>query len=113
MFMVGKSQRSDFFAGFSFHATKLKFAMKNSIKNVLKAAVDRLAAKNIDSPRLDAEILLAHVLNCRRLTLYVDFDKDLPLGAVLKFNEIVNRRLEDIPVAYLTGIKDFMGLLTA
>ena len=84
--------------------------MKNSIQTTLKAAVERLAAKNIDSPRLDAEILLAHVLNCRRLTLYVDFDKILPLGAVLKFNELINRRLEGVPVAYLTGIKDFMGL---
>ena len=84
--------------------------MKNSIQNTLKAAVERLAAKNIDSPRLDAEILLAHVLNCRRLTLYVDSQRILPLQDVLKFNELVNQRLNGLPVAYIVGSKEFFGL---
>ena len=84
--------------------------MKNSIFEVLKAASIRLEAKNIDSPRLDAEILLAHVLKCRRLSLYVDADKNLPLEAVFLFNDLITRRLEGVPVAYLTGFKEFMGL---
>lgn len=84
--------------------------MKNSIAEILTAATIRLEADGIENPRLDAEILLAHVLNCRRLTLYVDSDKILSLESVLKFNELINRRLERIPVAYLTGKKDFMGL---
>ena len=84
--------------------------MKNSIAEILTAAKIRLEAGGIENPRLDAEILLAHVLNCRRLTLYVDSDKILSLESVLKFNELINRRLEGIPVAYLTGKKDFMGL---
>ena len=84
--------------------------MKNTIAEILTAAKIRLEAGGIENPRLDAEILLAHVLNCRRLTLYVDSDKILSLESVLKFNELINRRLEGIPVAYLTGKKDFMGL---
>lgn len=84
--------------------------MKNSIKNILKNAVERLVAQNIKNPRLDAEILLAYVLNCRRLTLYIDSQQILPLEAILKFNELINRRLERIPVAYLTGSKEFFGL---
>ena len=92
---------------------KIFSIMKNSIQNILSEAVKRLSAENIDSPRLDAEILLAHVLNCRRLNLYVDSEKILPLGAVLKFNELINRRLKKIPVAYLVGKKDFMGLTFA
>ena len=84
--------------------------MKNSIFKTLNDAASRLQEKNIDSPRLDAEILLAHVLNCRRLNLYVDSDKILPLEIILKFNELINRRLKNIPVAYLVGKKDFMGL---
>ena len=48
--------------------------MKNSVFEVLKAASQRLYIAHIDNPRLDAEILLAHVLNCRRLSLYVDSD---------------------------------------
>lgn len=84
--------------------------MKNSVFEVLKAATIRLEAKNIDSPRLDAEILLAHVLKCRRLSLYIDADKILPPEIVLKFNQLINQRLDDIPVAYITGFKEFMGL---
>ena len=83
--------------------------LKN-VAQVLKSAEKRLEVAKIDSPRLDAEILLAHVLNCRRLDLYVDSEKKLPLETVLRFNELINRRLEKIPVAYLTGTREFMGL---
>lgn len=81
-----------------------------SVAETLKAATLRLESSGIDSPRLDAEILLAHVLKWRRLSLYVDSDKILPLESILRFNELINRRLEKIPVSYLTGAKDFMGL---
>ena len=102
-----------FVAGKIFLTAKIFSIMKNSIQKILLEAVKRLSAENIDSPRLDAEILLAHVLNCRRLNLYVDSEKILPLGTVLKFNELVNQRLKKIPVAYLIGKKDFMGLTFA
>lgn len=81
--------------------------------DVLKSAAARLEAAGIESPRLDAEILLAHVLKCRRLNLYVDAEKVLPLESILRFNELITRRLEGIPVAYLTGAKEFMGLTFA
>ena len=84
-----------------------------TVAEVLKSAVTRLEVGGIENPRLDAEILLAHVLGWRRLTLYVDAEKILPLEAILRFNELVNRRLEKIPVAYLTGAKEFMGLTFA
>jgi len=87
--------------------------MKFSVFEVLKAASEQFSAAHIDNPRLDAEILLAHVLKWRRLQLYVDSDKILPLESVLRFNQLVNRRLEGFPVAYLTGSKDFMGLTFA
>lgn len=87
--------------------------MKFSVFEVLKAASEQFSAAHIDNPRLDAEILLAHVLKWRRLRLYVDSDKILPLESVLRFNQLVNRRLEGFPVAYLTGSKDFMGLTFA
>lgn len=87
--------------------------MKFSVFEVLKAASEQFSAAHIDNPRLDAEILLAHVLKWRRLQLYVDSDKILPLESVLRFNQLVNRRLEGFPVAYLTGTKDFMGLTFA
>ena len=84
--------------------------MKFSVFEVLKDASKQFSAAHIDNPRLDAEILLAHVLGWRRLRLYVDSDKILPIESVLRFNQLVNQRLEGFPVAYLTGSKDFMGL---
>ncbi|MBR1645523.1 MAG: peptide chain release factor N(5)-glutamine methyltransferase [Selenomonadaceae bacterium] len=84
--------------------------MKKSVFEVLKSASEKFSAAEIDSPRLDAEILLAHVLNCRRLDLYVDSQRILPLEMIFRFNELINRRLNGIPVAYLTGTKDFFGL---
>ena len=93
-----------------FQSRKIYFTMKNSIKNTLRAAAERLQAQNIENPRLDAEILLAHVLNCRRLKLYVDSEEILSLDAVFRFNELINQRLNGLPVAYIVGHKDFMGL---
>lgn len=87
--------------------------MKFSVFNALKAASERFSAAKIENPRLDAEILLAHVLNCRRLNLYVDSDKILPLESVLRFNELINQRLNGSPVAYIVKKKDFMGLTFA
>ena len=84
--------------------------MKKSVAEVLRAATAQLKEGGVDSPRLDAEILLAHVLGWRRLSLYVDAEKILPLESILKFNELITRRLEKIPTAYLTGAKEFMGL---
>ena len=81
-----------------------------TIAEILRTATTRLENGGIDSPRLDAEILLAHVLNCRRLTLYVDAEKILPLEKILRFDELINRRLKKIPVSYLTGTREFMGL---
>lgn len=81
-----------------------------TVAEILKSATIQLEETGIDTPRLDAEILLAHVLKWRRLSLYINAEKNLPLESILRFNELINQRLKRIPVAYLTGIKDFMGL---
>lgn len=81
-----------------------------TVAEVLHTATTRLADGGIDSPRLDAEVLLAHVLNCRRLSLYIDAEKILSLEKILRFDELITRRLKKIPVAYLTGTREFMGL---
>ena len=86
---------------------------KFSVAEVLKSATAQLEQGGIENSRLDAEILLAHVLGWRRLNLYIESEKVLPLGSILRFNELINRRLKKIPVAYLTGTKEFMGLVFA
>ena len=86
---------------------------KFSVAEVLKSATAQLEAGGIENPRLDAEILLAYVLKWRRLNLYVDAEKILPLESILRFNDLITQRLKKFPVAYLTGAKDFMGLTFA
>lgn len=62
-----------------------------------------------DSPRLEAEILLAHVLGLRRLDLYLKFDQPLSPLELAAFKEVVKRRANHEPVAYITGKKEFFG----
>ena len=67
------------------------------------------AQKGIDSPRLTAELLLAHALGCDRVRLYLDFDKPLGDPELAAFRELVRRRAEREPTAYLVGRKEFYG----
>ena len=83
---------------------------ENTISNQLKLATEKLNAAGIDNARLDAEVLLAYVLNSRRLALYVHFEKILSDEQITRYHNLIKRRLERIPVAYLTGHKEFMGL---
>ncbi|NLE36633.1 MAG: peptide chain release factor N(5)-glutamine methyltransferase [Pirellulaceae bacterium] len=71
---------------------------------------DYFAKRGADSPRLDAEVLLAEALGCRRIDLYARFD-DVPDDARrARFREMVCRRAEHAPVAYLVGHREFYSL---
>jgi release factor glutamine methyltransferase len=67
------------------------------------------AQKGLDAPRLTAELLLAHALRCDRIRLYLDFDKPLGDPELATFRELVRRRAEREPTAYLLGRKEFAG----
>ncbi len=67
------------------------------------------AKKGIDAPRLTAELLLARVLRCDRVRLYLDFDKPVAEPELAAFRELVRRRADGEPTAYLTGARDFYG----
>ena len=69
-----------------------------------------LAQKGSEFPRLDTEVLLAHVLNCRRIELYTRYDEEATEEARERFRALVRRRLEGCPVAYLVGRKEFFAL---
>ena len=84
--------------------------MENTISEQLKAATEKLKAAGIENARLDAEVLLAYVLNTRRLALYVKSTQVLDEKQLTRYQNLLKRRLERIPVAYLTGHKEFMGL---
>ena len=70
---------------------------------------DFLARKSVDSPRLTAELLLAHALGCDRVRLYLDFEKPLREPELAVFRDLVRRRADGEPTAYLTGRRDFFG----
>jgi release factor glutamine methyltransferase len=61
----------------------------------------------IDSPRTDAEILLAHVLNCRRIDLYLRYDQPLSVVELNAYKSLIKRRRHREPVAYIVGQKGF------
>jgi len=67
-----------------------------------------LARAGVDAPRLTAELLLAHALRCDRVRLYLDFDKPLGPDELSAFRELVRRRAEGEPTAWLTGRKEFL-----
>ena len=69
--------------------------------------------KGIETPRLDAEVLLAHVLEKPRIYLYVHYDQPLDPDELAAYRGFVRRRGAREPVAYLVGEREFMGLTFA
>jgi len=65
---------------------------------------------DIDSPRATAEILLAHVLNIRRIDLYLRYDQPLIPAELEHFKALIKRRLKREPVAYILGSKEFWSM---
>jgi release factor glutamine methyltransferase len=69
-----------------------------------------LATKGSEYPRLDAEVLLAHALECGRIDLYTRYPETASDQARTRFRDLVRRRVEGCPVAYLVGRKEFFSL---
>lgn len=68
------------------------------------------AEKGAEFPRLDAEVLLAHCQGCRRIELYTRYEETASEGVRTRFRELVRKRVEGCPVAYLVGRKEFFSL---
>lgn len=77
------------------------------VSQILRTARDRLAAIGISSSRLDAEVLLAHVLGVNRTQLLTAHEDALLGAQVAQFEALVSRRLRYEPIAYLVGEKEF------
>ncbi len=69
-----------------------------------------LEEKGIESPRINAELLLADILKCKRLDLYLAFDKPLGEQEKQKYREFIKRRGTFEPLQYITGKIEFYGL---
>jgi len=81
-----------------------------TLLEVLRRATGYLTAHGSSSPRLDAELLLAHALGVRRLDLYLQFDRPLDDPDLAPYRDLVARRGRGQPVAYLVGKREFMKL---
>jgi release factor glutamine methyltransferase len=80
-----------------------------TIARVLAWAAGDLKARGSASPRLDAELLLAHVLECDRVRLVLDAAQPLAAGHLSAYRELHKRRRAGEPVAYLRGQREFYG----
>ncbi|HET8672588.1 MAG TPA: peptide chain release factor N(5)-glutamine methyltransferase [Thermoleophilaceae bacterium] len=78
-----------------------------SVRDALAAAEDSLRAAGCDTPRLDAELLLAHALGVSRESLFLEPGSGVPPAAARRAMELVRRRVAREPVAYILGVKGF------
>ena len=81
-----------------------------TIGSILKWTEQYFGTRGIDSPRLDAEVLLSHVLGKERIYLYVHFDEPLEAPELAAYREYIKQRVARQPVAYIIGRREFMGL---
>jgi release factor glutamine methyltransferase len=76
----------------------------------LTLAHEHLGTKGVETARLDAELLLAHVLGLSRVELYTNYDRPLAKDEVDRFRDLLRRRVMREPVAYIVGRREFWSL---
>jgi release factor glutamine methyltransferase len=79
----------------------------SSVRDALAAAEDSLRAAGCDTPRLDAELLLAHAMGVGREVLFIDADTGVSPAAARRAMDLIRRRVAREPVAYILGVKGF------
>ncbi len=78
-----------------------------TVGRLLTWTTEFLKKSGSQSPRLDAEVLLSHARGCKRIELYTSFDEEPDEQVRKSFREMVKRRADGEPVAYLVGHKEF------
>jgi release factor glutamine methyltransferase len=81
-----------------------------TIQKLLTWITEYLTQKDVDSPRLSAELLLSHVLGLRRIELYTQFDKPVEQEKLDELRGLVQRAGRHEPVAYLVGRTEFYSI---
>lgn len=81
-----------------------------TVRRILDWTTAHLAKHGSDSPRLDAEVLLAFARNCERIRLYTNYEDIVTEAQRATMRSLVQRRSNAEPVAYLVGKREFFGL---
>ncbi len=81
-----------------------------TVLEAIQKSADFLAKKGVESPRLQTELLLAHLLKLPRMKLYLNFERTLKLPEVDALRELVRRRGQREPLQHITGSTSFCGL---
>jgi release factor glutamine methyltransferase len=81
-----------------------------TVLDALNLSADYLNKKGIESARLNAELMLAHILNCKRLQLYLMFDKPLTDDELNLYREYLSRRARREPLQYILGEVEFYNI---
>lgn len=81
-----------------------------TVREILRRTAAYFQDKEVSEPRASAEVLLAHALGVSRLDLYLKHDQPLTPEELSRFRDLVKRRAQGEPVAYLTGHKEFWSL---
>lgn len=77
---------------------------------LIKWTTDYFVEKRVDTPRLDAELLLAHVFQMDRTHLYMNFDKPVLKTELSAFKKLLKRRAKGEPVQYIIGYQEFWSV---
>jgi release factor glutamine methyltransferase len=80
------------------------------LKQALSAAITRLAAQQVPSPRMNAELLLMFTLNCDRAHLYAHPEHPLTADETSRYNSALADRARGVPAQYITGHQEFWGM---
>jgi release factor glutamine methyltransferase len=81
-----------------------------TVAELRQSAIQRLRRAGVESPLLDAGVLLAHVLECPRHQLVLEPERQPSSAQILTFERLLEGRCQRVPVAYLTRTKEFFGL---
>ena len=92
------------------HFTPTLHCARVTVLEVIQKSAEFLARKNVDSPRLQTELLLAHLLKLPRMKLYLNFDRTLSDAELDAVRALVKRRGQREPLQHIVGSTSFCGL---
>jgi release factor glutamine methyltransferase len=84
--------------------------VKQQLKDALAAAVVRLTAANVPSPRMNAELLLMFTLDCDRAYFFAHPERELTQDEILRYDHALAERSHGVPAQYITGHQEFWGM---